>query len=94
MVTIIQAIYEDGVLKPLEPLELTERQIVQIRIEVISDGPQKITKLGGIWAEYGVGEALSFEEIQALTSDEHKRSLERTLKQVAGDFEGDNGIGS
>ncbi len=33
----ITAIYEDGVLKPLHPLELQERQ--QVRLEVVSEEP-------------------------------------------------------
>ncbi len=34
---IITAIYEDGVLKPLSPLDLRERQ--EVRLEVVSDDP-------------------------------------------------------
>ncbi len=33
----ITAIYEDGVLKPLSPLDLRERQ--EVRLEVVSDDP-------------------------------------------------------
>jgi predicted DNA-binding antitoxin AbrB/MazE fold protein len=86
MVTIIKAKYENGVLKPLEPLDLPENQVVELRIEVKEERPRKIAKLGGAWAQYLKGESLSFEEIQALTHDEHMRSLERTLRQVEEGF--------
>ncbi len=91
MVTIIKAKYEDGVLKPLEPLNLPENQVVELRIEVKEERPRKIAKLKGIWADYLVGGPLSYEEIEAMTHDEHMHSLERTLRQVEEGFGEDKG---
>jgi predicted DNA-binding antitoxin AbrB/MazE fold protein len=59
----VEAIYEDGVLKPLTPLNLAEKQTVRLEIAVEQDAAQperNIVKLGGIWAQYFVGEELSY----------------------------------
>lgn len=36
MTKVIEAIFEDGVLTPLEPLELPERQRVRVTVEAIN----------------------------------------------------------
>lgn len=90
--TIVKAIYEDGVFKPLEPLELPEHEIVEVHLAAHGTGSRVIAKLGGIWAQYLVGDSLSFEEIEELTAREHKKSLERLLRQVDGDFDEDDDI--
>ena len=89
---IVEAIYENGVLKPLTPLNLAEKQTVRLEIAIEEDAAQperNIVKLGGIWAQYLVGEELSYEEIEELTSKEHAKSLERLLRQIDGDFSED-----
>lgn len=39
MTQLIHAIYEDGVLKPLEPLNLPEHQRVCVSVAAVSDTP-------------------------------------------------------
>ena len=92
MVTIIGAIYEDGVLKPMEPLDLPDKQVVEIRVEVKGEQPRKIANLDGIWADYVVGGPLTYEEIEAITHDEHVKSIGRTLRQIDGNFVDEDSI--
>ena len=46
---VVQATYEDGVLRPVRPLDLSERQVVQIRLEgeAETDHPH-VTKASGV----------------------------------------------
>jgi uncharacterized protein (DUF433 family) len=46
---VVQATYENGILRPMRPLDLTERQVVQIRLdsEATTDHPH-ITKTPGV----------------------------------------------
>jgi predicted DNA-binding antitoxin AbrB/MazE fold protein len=70
MVTTIRARYQNGVLKPLEPLDLPENQVVEIHIEPTEQPAGEVVKLGGAWAQYFPdGDTLSFEEIQRITRD-------------------------
>lgn len=88
MVTVtIKAVYENGVLRPLEPLDLLEKQVVQVKVETQPDERRIVANLDGIWAEYLVGGPLSYEEIDEITEGAHRKSLERTLRQIDGDFE-------
>lgn len=41
MTTAIEAIYEDGVLRPLQPLTLPERAHVRISVETIDEDPDR-----------------------------------------------------
>jgi predicted DNA-binding antitoxin AbrB/MazE fold protein len=59
MSQMIQAIYENGVLKPLEKLALGEHQQVQITVEpqAVIDAPPKVAgedPLGGVRAATGI----------------------------------------
>jgi predicted DNA-binding antitoxin AbrB/MazE fold protein len=87
MVTTIRAIYEDGVFKPLEPVDLQEKQEVEITVQAEQQSTGKVANLDGIWAQYLVGGLLSYEEIDEITEGAHRKSLERTLRQISGDFE-------
>ena len=64
----INAIYQNGMIKPLEPVDLVENE--QIVLQIIRDQDKgtierKVISLGGIWA--GLGDP-TFEEIEALTT--------------------------
>lgn len=56
----VEAIYEDGVLKPLQPLALAEHQRVSVTIDELpaAEGPEEMLKA---WEQ--VYEGLSDEEI-------------------------------
>ncbi len=86
----IRAVYEDGVFKPLTPLDLADKQQVELQIALRSE-QQNIVKLGGIWSRYVTGEGISFEEVEELTSEAHAQSLNRLLKDLADEEAGDKG---
>ena len=67
MVTTIKALYEDGVLKPLEPLDLVDKEVVEIRVAKKVGSVPVVANLDGVWAEYVVGDPLSYEEIDEIT---------------------------
>jgi len=81
MQQVIRAVYEDGVLKPLDPVHLSEQEVVELRIETAGE-QRRVVSLGGSWASYAVEEAPSFEEIQYLTHGAHCESLNRLLDQL------------
>ncbi len=68
MSQVIQAIYEDGVLKPLEKVVLGERQKVQITIEPAPSGgiprkPEQVDPLEGLRTATGIRDlAENFDE--------------------------------
>jgi predicted DNA-binding antitoxin AbrB/MazE fold protein len=41
MTTAIDAIYEDGLLRPLQPLSLPEHTHVRLSVETLSDDPER-----------------------------------------------------
>lgn len=61
MTQTVEAIYEDGVLKPLTPLQLPEHQRVSVTIEDLPESPEEGLKA---WGQ--VYEGLSDEEIAEL----------------------------
>lgn len=68
----IQAIYEDGVFKPLSPLELPDKQQVELHIDLQTDLSPTQTKFGGILAPYWEGEVPDIEEINTLLNQQNK----------------------
>lgn len=74
----IQAIYENGVLKPLEPVELPDQQVVELSINMAGGQPH-IVRLGGAWSPYLTGEAPTLDEIQQWTQAAQAQSLERLI---------------
>jgi predicted DNA-binding antitoxin AbrB/MazE fold protein len=62
----IRAVYEDGVLRPLEPINLPDQQVVELHIQTAGE-QRRIAHLGGSRAAYISGDIPSFEEIQDLT---------------------------
>jgi predicted DNA-binding antitoxin AbrB/MazE fold protein len=85
----VRAIYENGVLKPLDPLNLPEKQILEVRIEIPAQ-ERRIVRLGGTWSQYVTGGGLPFEEIQSIVHEAEARSLNRLIKQIGGEFDGDS----
>ncbi len=41
MAIIIHAIYEDGVFRPIEDVEIPERSEVEVEVRVVKEGPQR-----------------------------------------------------
>lgn len=76
-VITINAIYQNGVIKPLEPVNLAENEQVVLKI-VRGQGEgaaeRKIISLEGIWA--GLGDP-TFEEIETLTERAHQERLKK-----------------
>jgi predicted DNA-binding antitoxin AbrB/MazE fold protein len=50
MQQIIQAIFENGILRPLEPLDLSERELVCVAIER-QNGPELAESAEGAWLD-------------------------------------------
>lgn len=68
MTRIIQALYEDGVLKPLQPLEgVAERSQVQITVEVREDRPHPLSECFGILPDEDA------EEMRRIIEEEFER---------------------
>jgi predicted DNA-binding antitoxin AbrB/MazE fold protein len=68
----INAIYQNGMIKPLEPVNLAENE--RVVLQIIRDQgkdltERKVISLEGIWA--GLGDP-TFEEIEALTKEAHQ----------------------
>ncbi len=83
---VIRAIYEGGVFKPLESLELPEKQVVELHIQPTPHQGQ-IIRLAGSWAHYLTDKAPAFEEIEQWTHAAHGASVDRLLDQVGGAFD-------
>jgi predicted DNA-binding antitoxin AbrB/MazE fold protein len=82
MAEIVTAVYEDGVLRPLQPLNLRERQTV--RVQLLPDEPtdvervvQSLVKAGLITPPPGRSEVDP-------VSEEERRELARVLGQAPG----------
>jgi predicted DNA-binding antitoxin AbrB/MazE fold protein len=79
----IHAIYEDGVLKPSEPLNLSEHQEVLVSVKTVTE-PTNIVQLEGVWATDQAD--MSDKEIEAILNDAKQTSLKRLLNQIDGRF--------
>lgn len=82
MAEIVTAVYEDGVLRPLQPLNLRERQTV--RVQLLPEEPtdvervvQSLVKAGLITPPPGRSEVDP-------VSEEERRELARVLGQAPG----------
>ena len=79
----ITAVYQQGMLKPLQPLSLAENEQVEIQIIRSSATPKKVLKLSGILQ--GFGDA-TYEEIEAITKqveDERWQNILTHLEDVS-----------
>jgi predicted DNA-binding antitoxin AbrB/MazE fold protein len=78
----VSAIYQDGIIKPLEPVNLAENE--RVVLQIIRDqekGPaeRKVISLEGIWA--GLGDP-TFEEIETLTEKAHQKRLNKLIASL------------
>ncbi|MBM3212408.1 DUF104 domain-containing protein [Candidatus Poribacteria bacterium] len=73
MAQIIDAIYEDGVLKPLEPINVKEHTRLYIIIESVEERKKKIDRIIAL-ARKSI-EGLSEEELAVLESARVNKSL-------------------
>ncbi len=77
MSEIIQAIYENGILRPLQPLDLPENKIVEIemRDEISSDKETHRDKVSKVLREAGLTSPLKFSvtEKDILSEEERQR---------------------
>jgi len=85
----VDAIYEDGVLKPVHKLSLSDKQRVALEVSVQEDSSPEFVDFEGYLAPYWEGEAPSLEEINTLLDDEKQRSVDRLMRQIDGDFSED-----
>lgn len=81
---IVRALYEDGVFKPLEPVDLPEQQIVEFELEIDSTEDENLD-FRGILAPYW--ENMSYEEMEQILNSEKQKSLNRLMRQIEGDFD-------
>ena len=68
----VVAIFQKGILKPLNPLDLTENERVELQVIRQVKDERPVLSLSGIWQ--GLGDP-TLEEITALTKDAHEASL-------------------
>lgn len=72
----IEAIYQDGVIKPLAKLELPENERLKVEITCF---PEKVISLRGIWKDVGTVSDEEIEEAKKLWGKGLKKQL-RMLK--------------
>ncbi len=86
MVITFEAIYKDGVLKPLEPLNLREGERVEISLVT---GPEQAAefRLEDCLKPFLSGPPPDADELEDFLKTEHRKSLDRLLRQIDGDFE-------
>jgi predicted DNA-binding antitoxin AbrB/MazE fold protein len=81
---IVRALYEDGVFKPLQPVDLPDQQIVEFELEVDSSEDDNLD-FRGILAPYW--EEMSYEDMEQILATEKQKWLYRLMRQIEGDFE-------
>ena len=80
MTITFKAIVKNGLLQPLEPLDLAENQIVDL--EIVSGKDARVNvKLKGAWAKYLKDQSLSYEEIQSVTHSAQIEAMERSVRE-------------
>ena len=75
MIENIQAIYKNGVLRPLQPLDLPEDKIVEIdvRDEISNDVEKHRDKVSRVLREAGLTSQMKFPNAKRLSDEERKR---------------------
>jgi len=84
MADIIHTTYSNGHLKLPEDVQFEEGQRIKVILVPETDEERLIIDLEGEWAEFAPEDpdALSFEEIEKITHDEHMKSMERLFRQL------------
>jgi predicted DNA-binding antitoxin AbrB/MazE fold protein len=83
MPLIIKAIYRNGVIVPLEDLDLPENEKLTVEVSPLADeqgrvGKGKVTSLCGLWQDYG---DITEEEIKEITGMWDKR-IDRLIEEL------------
>jgi predicted DNA-binding antitoxin AbrB/MazE fold protein len=84
----VRAVYEDGVFKPLDAIDLPNKELVELEIKVKGQKLKNIDFEGALkpyWNENTDVEAI-FEELRTKRAE----SFERLMKQIEGNFEEDD----
>ena len=88
MIENIQAIYKNGVLRPLQPLDLPEDVIVEIdvRDEISNEAETHRDKVSRVLREAGLTSQMKFPNAKRLSDEERKRigklfSSEKSLSE-------------
>jgi predicted DNA-binding antitoxin AbrB/MazE fold protein len=95
MPQIIQAIYEHGVLRPLEPLELAERELVSLAIERSSGDSSKGVDVEDVKESWLDQEALEYSQrigdtsISLAEARESLSGIQGSLADAVSDQRGD-----
>jgi predicted DNA-binding antitoxin AbrB/MazE fold protein len=87
----VEAIYEDGMLRPLEPLPLEEHQRVRVTVSSLSDDPltSMVDYAFERWARQEVARAPhipTLEEVQRMTADDHSSWAEAIIAERVARF--------
>jgi predicted DNA-binding antitoxin AbrB/MazE fold protein len=83
--TIIEGIYQNGVITPLEPLNLPDKAIVKIHIAAQAQRPKgSLTKYKGILSGQGDFSLTDIRKIVGATTDAH---LDKLVEKLEADGE-------
>ena len=71
----IQAVYENGILRPLQPLDLPENKIVEIDVRDIEENGEEThrDKVSRVLREAGLTSQMKFPNAKRLSDKERKR---------------------
>ena len=77
MSQIIQAIYENGVLRPLAPLDLPENSVVEIDVRDVKQNGEKThsDKVSEVLRRAGLSSPLNIKVPEVRLSDDERRKL-------------------
>jgi predicted DNA-binding antitoxin AbrB/MazE fold protein len=77
MSQIIQAIYENGILRPLAPLNLSENSIVEIDVRDVKENGEKThsDKVSEVLRRAGLSSPLNIKVPEVKLSDDERRKL-------------------
>jgi len=75
MIQNIQAIYQNGILRPLQPLDLTENKIVEIDVRDIEENSAETIreKADRVLREAGLISSIKFPNAKKLSDEERRR---------------------
>ena len=80
----VQAVYEKGVLKPTQKLNLPEHSIVEVRVKTTRAGKQRtpFASLIGIWEHLPEKDATALEQALARTRKRSASKVKRVTKKM------------
>lgn len=91
MIKQVDAVYADGMLRPLEPLPLEENQRVRVTVSSLSDDPlaSMIDHAFQDWARQAVAETVyvpTLEDVRRMTADDHSSWAETVIAERGARF--------